>query len=594
MRNIRKIIWSKSFDTSSIRLYAEKAEDQILLTKEKILYCCDPEKVKELEDKLIKKESEFNELKQLIKLSELLIESARDIYSDTLNRMPSLFVEDRDYLETLLWDVSDLGIFLDCYWKWACFDHHWLNFTEWNTDTKVAVSKVLDFIDENNISKKELNQGANKPLWTSLLIQLYELCGALQKKDRFNKQVVEKSWNKPKIRLKEFLNDFIPMTSWYLDTDSILSHFALLYPKDARKHRDLINDAALNWDLNLKVSEQSQELHKIITWIAILIYNLRKYYSNNLDLDNKNKLYKVNKNDWSDEELTWEEFENRKKMKLAIFDTVVWNAILNMVPEMIKYITNPDFNETNDLYKLFSKSSRLFQKIIDEKVLEMKQSFSRFPEYTKLKWLLNNKSTKEEINKVDELRKKGVLEIEVVDNVVYFSYNKEISLSYSWIPPEAFYQYLSTSENVEFSKLNYCVICLHKGDKNSKTKAKSIFVSNIPHSKKDLKHYSLRDKVSQLNELEEKSLWEFDVFLSHEIVTLEKDIASEVTLINKDENNKKITELINKRNKIDHIRKICNLRGVFHWRNWLAFLSSSYSSLDDVIKVLTNNEIWIN
>jgi predicted dinucleotide-utilizing enzyme len=83
-------------------LYAEKIEDQILLTKEMLLYCFDPKKVKDLEDKLMKKESEFNELKQLIKLSELLIESASDIYSDTLSRMPSLFVEDRDYLETLL------------------------------------------------------------------------------------------------------------------------------------------------------------------------------------------------------------------------------------------------------------------------------------------------------------------------------------------------------------------------------------------------------------------------------------------------------------------------------------------------------------
>ena len=130
MRDIRKIIWNKSFDTDSIRLYAEKIEDQILLTKEMLLYCFDPKKVKDLEDKLMKKESEFNELKQLIKLSELLIESASDIYSDTLSRMPSLFVEDRDYLETLLWDVSDLWIFLDCYWKWACYDHHWLIFTE--------------------------------------------------------------------------------------------------------------------------------------------------------------------------------------------------------------------------------------------------------------------------------------------------------------------------------------------------------------------------------------------------------------------------------------------------------------------------------
>jgi hypothetical protein len=506
--------------------------------------------------------------------------------------MPSLFVEDRDYLETLLWDVSDLWIFLDCYWKWACYDHHWLNFTEWNTDTKVAVSKVLDFIDESDIKRKQLVQGSNKPIWTALLIQLYELSGAMQKKDRFNRKIVKKDWSTPKIKLKEFLNDFIPLTSWYLDTDALLSHFALLYPKYAKKYKDLLNDAALNWDLNLKVSEQSQELHKIIIWIAILTNKLRKHYSNNLKLDN----------DWFNKELNWEEFENRKKMKLAIFDTVVWNAILNMVPEMIKYVTNPDFNETSDWYiwnlnKLFSNASRSFQKIIDEKVIEIKESSNRFPEYTKLKWLLNNKSTKEEISKVEELRKNWVLEIDVVHNVVYFSYNKEISINYSWIPPEAFYQYLNTSEDIEFSKLNYCVICLHKGGKNSKTKAKSIFVSNIPHSKKDLKHYSLRDKVSQLNELEEKSLWELDIFLSNEIEILEKDIAPETTLINKDENNKKlkkIAELINKKNKINHIRKICSLRGVFHWRNWLAFLSSSYSSLDDIIKILTNNDIWIN
>jgi hypothetical protein len=52
---------------------------------------------------------------KLIPFSILLNDSAKSIYSNVLKRMPSLFLEDRNFIDKLLLDISDLGIFLDCY-----------------------------------------------------------------------------------------------------------------------------------------------------------------------------------------------------------------------------------------------------------------------------------------------------------------------------------------------------------------------------------------------------------------------------------------------------------------------------------------------
>jgi hypothetical protein len=233
----------------------------------------------------------------------------------------------------------------------------------------------------------------------------------------------------------------------------------------------------------------------------------------------------------------------------------------------------------------------MYWNIVDEKTKRIGDLNNNYIRYIKLKESLNEKSSKEEVEEVENLRKSWIMEIKIVDNVVYFSYNKPISINPSWFPPESFYKFLSTSQDIEYSKLNYCVICVHEWDKNSKIKSKSIFVSNIPHSKQDLKIYSLKDKVFKLNDLEEKSLIELDSHLWKKIELMEQYVTSEN--INRNwksskKSIKKLWELIMRKERLKKVIKQCRLRWLYHWRNWLALLSSSYSSLDDIIKIVTN------
>lgn len=588
----RTIIKNDSLNLDFINFSVSKIDDQILLVKAQIENCLDWKKIKVLDDQL----DHLNEMKELlIPFSSLLNESAKEIYSDVLKRMPSLFVEDRNFADKLIKDVTDLYIFLDCYWKWACFDHHWVNFTEWSTETKVAASKVLDFINENDVNRKDTDSNSSKVLGTSMLLQLYELSDAAQKIDRLKKYDANKKSRDTK--LSEFLNDFIPLTKWGLDTDALISHYSLLHPKDAKKYSELLNDAALYWDLNLNGQEKWKMLNNIIMWIVYYKDQLRGYYSNYLDAN-------YNKEEWDK--------DNIRKMKLAIFDTVVWNAILKMLPEMIKYLVPQKISNENikidenpeqrlksvhkklyirKLHNLFSEAAKKHWDIVDKKVEKIGELNNNFIKYTEKKSKLNDKSSEEEIKEIEELRKAWLMEIKVVNNVVYFSLNKPASVSHSWFPPESFFKYLSRSSNIASSKLNYCVICYHEWDKNSKIKSKSIFVSNIPHSKQDLKDYSLKDKVIQLNELEEKALLQLDVHLGEKIESMEKYVTSE----NKTRNGKsskkevkKLGELVTRKSRLLDKIKQCKLRWLYHWRNGLALISSSYSRLDDVVKILNN------
>lgn len=585
MSNLRMTLTTTEIWKRFIDVYSAKTDDLILLLKTQIDNCLDSKKVSILQNTLREKESEKDNVLFLSKFFEIVTKKSKMIFSKQLKRNPSIFIDDRDFLNSLVSkkDTGDLPVFIDCDWDWACYDHHWLNFA----NHEVSVTKILELIDAN--------QSKNKALWLSVLEKLYADSRVPQ---RHNKFMLRKN----KTKIKEYINDFIPLTAWYLDTDAVLSHFSLLFPKMALKHRKLLEEAALSWDLNLDVSEKAVNLNKLIIGLSLYKGQLKKIYSVFLD----------------DEliHLSADERKVKKKQMLANFDVIFWNAIVMLVKEMINYL-DQNKNIDDGLLLLFSNAIRMYSNIVDDKVVLLWDMYKNFADYYEIKNSSPEQNKGKESEKIIELQKKWLLELNIVDNIACFSLNKTISISMLWIPPDAFYRFLKNLDNVNYSKLNYCIIVCNKTswDKNSKEVQKTISISNIPHSKADLKTFSLNWQLQKLNQLEENTLIELEKSISSRIEYLESlvttdndpkvfmttDNGQQKYRISKSEIHnywqinkkylKELKELVQKREKLLKSIDDCRMTWLFHWRNWLAFISTSYSSIDDVVKILLEPDV---
>jgi hypothetical protein len=201
-----------------------------------------------------------------------------------------------------------------------------------------------------------------------------------------------------------------------------------------------------------------------------------------------------------------------------------------------------------------------------------------------IKWLIS----KDE-RKIRELFTAWLIEVEIIGWVIYFFINKKIEMSINWIPPQSFYQYIRWIENINLTDLRYCVICLQWWNweepydfKESDNGSKWIFISNIPHSRNDLKTHSLRDKIYNLNNLE--ILW------IKNVIEIIKKRLEELELWEQNNKTRKEIILFQERLKSNEQKlQKYELNWSYHVRNWFIFMSSWHSPINWIVEILNSN-----
>ena len=118
-------------------------------------------------------------------------------------------------------------------------------------------------------------------------------------------------------------------------------------------------------------------------------------------------------------------------------------------------------------------------------------------------------------------------------------------------------------------------------DEESPEKAKYISISNIANNVWDLKKYSLKNKLAELNELELSNLQKL---LQKKLEELEKH-----KLQNWKKTKWKIKWLEQEIHKLEEKINFWKRNWVYNYRNWLIFCSSVYSSLSDIINILNTD-----
>lgn len=524
-------------DVFFLEVLSENVNAQINETKEKIEWILDGKNNKELNTKLDNLEKELTEIKNLKSFFEIFYEFSEKSYSNKLERMPSLFIEDRKKAETLNFDILDLITYLDCSWDWLCFDHHSFK----DSEEKVATSVVIDFIKKN-------------PRYASIIIRIFEWADANQIAADFKKYIRKwKKWD-----FIKFLNYIIPITKWYIDTDAVLAHFSFQNPKKAVRYEKLLTQAAMRWDLNLEVSSKAKRLNDIVMWVYVLYDQLKQKYKKYLNLQHD---------------------ENTEIIETSIanFETIMWNAIVKMVSKMIDFIEEKTINNNLDdkYYKFFSRAQNIYSWIVDEKTEEISRYNKNFEK-------VMNIDPKQNHEKIWKLEKDGLIKIETQWQVISYICNKNIGIDYNWIPPSSFFKHLRTNENIDSSNLKYNIICTIKCmDEESTDKAKYISISNIANNVWDLKKYSLKSKFAAINDLEIVNL--------ENLLQKKKDDLEKLQWKNWTKSKWKVKwlehEVVSIIKKINYWKR----NWVFNYRNWLIFCSSSYSSLSDIVQILNEN-----
>ncbi len=518
-------------DLSFLNILSENIRNQIDEIKNKQGILLDNE-----ENKINNLENELKEIKNLGYIFGIFKDFIEKSYIWSLKRFQSLFIEDRKIAEKTDLGILDLPIFLDCSWKWICMDHHFINTPE----VEVATSIVIDFIKEN-------------PRYASILLRLFELANAPQILANYKKYLKnKKAWE-----FKKFLDYFISFTKWYLDTDAILAHFALSHPKKAIRYEKILTQAAMRWDLNLEVSSKAKTLNDIIAWIYIMFYWLKKQYMNYLNLKYAKNTELIEKS-------------------LVVFDTMIWNAIVKMVPKMLNFINEKNFNgkSEEEYYRFFSRAQNIYSWIVDEKT----EDIYRYNENYNKSISINSR----EKEKIKALEKDWLMKIETNWKVISFVFNKNITVDFRWVPSSSFFKYIRTNENIDSSNLKYNIISTIKCmDEESPEKAKYISISNIANNVWDLKKYSLKNKLAELNELELSNLQKL---LQKKLEELEKH-----KLQNWKKTKWKIKWLEQEIHKLEEKINFWKRNWVYNYRNWLIFCSSVYSSLSDIINILNKD-----
>ena len=158
-------------------------------------------------------------------------------------------------------------------------DHHGPRGLEPGKGLSTAVSEVIEFL------KRSPDQENEKLDLIELICRIRknqgDQDGAWKLENIFDDLKTEKSKelrDKFKIIFKKIKNKILPGSAGNLDTDAILANFAAIYPKRALRHEELLREAAIFGDLNLKLEEKSANLSKIISGVILIFEEVEKKY----------------------------------------------------------------------------------------------------------------------------------------------------------------------------------------------------------------------------------------------------------------------------------------------------------------------------